>query len=324
MRIGRPRAIALPKGLRLTPEEGFVLSRIDGRLSIEALATLTGIDASIVDEIVSKLVQEGAVELDGESALSESPDTPPESELVDIDDEAIDDEGANYRAVYERQFSSLSVNERVDLAHKVHGSELLALCLDHEARVVAAIVENATAGLAHARLIAFHHRTSTGLELLSRRKELVRDALVERRLLRNPQAGEHVVSRILTPKRLLPTYKVALDRDIPELARVRARTLLRQKFGTAPSEERADLVVRTEGRCLPLMTGCTFDARATSILCGRSYHSTLFVQNLARFSATPPMLLAHLMKQPFVRKSVPLKRMLLQHPNMPSDIKRQG
>jgi hypothetical protein len=50
----------------------------------------------------------------------------------------------------------------------------------------------------------------------------------------------------------------------------------------------------------------------------------LFIQNLAKFSATPPALLAHLMKQPFVRKNIPLKRLLLQHPNMPGDVKRQN
>ncbi|MEA2747867.1 MAG: hypothetical protein QOI41_2010, partial [Myxococcales bacterium] len=71
------------------------------------------------------------------------------------------------------------------------------------------------------------------------------------------------------------------------------------------------------------MTGCAFDAKMTGILCGRPYNSVLFIQNLAKFSATPPALLAHLMKQPFVRKHAPLKKILLQHPNMPGDVKRQ-
>ena len=71
------------------------------------------------------------------------------------------------------------------------------------------------------------------------------------------------------------------------------------------------------------MTGCAFDAKMTGILCGRVYNSVLFIQNLAKFSATPPALLAHLIKQPFVRKLQPLKKLLLQHPNMPGDMKRQ-
>ena len=38
----------------------------------------------------------------------------------------------------------------------------------------------------------------------------------------------------------------------------------------------------------------------------------------------PPALLAHVAKQPFVRKIPPLRKLLLQHPNMPGDVKRGG
>jgi hypothetical protein len=127
----------------------------------------------------------------------------------------------------------------------------------------------------------------------------------------------------MASKRLFQTYKIAIDRDVPELTRSKSRGYMRQKYQNAPSEERADLVLRTEGRCLIYMTGCAFDAKMTGILCGRPYNSVLFIQNLAKFSATPPALLAHLMKQPFVRKHAPLKKILLQHPNMPGDVKRQ-
>jgi hypothetical protein len=124
------------------------------------------------------------------------------------------------------------------------------------------------------------------------------------------------------PKRLFPTYKIAIDRDIPELTRIKCRGFIRQKWQTAPSEERADLLLRTEGRCLILMTGCTFDAKTTAILCGRPINSVMFVQSIAKFGSSPPALLAHLFKQPFVRKNAPLKKMLLAHPNMPGDVKR--
>jgi hypothetical protein len=174
------------------------------------------------------------------------------------------------------------------------------------------------------RLIAFHHRTGTGLEMVTRRQDFLKDMLVERRLLRNPQAGDTVLSRIFASKRVFQTYKIAIDRDVPELTRAKGRGNLRQKFQSAPSEERADLVLRTEGRCLIIMTGCTFDAKTTQILCGKQYNSVLFIQNLAKFSATPPALLAHLVKQPFVRKLPPLKKLLLQHPNMPGDAKRNA
>jgi hypothetical protein len=134
--------------------------------------------------------------------------------------------------------------------------------------------------------------------------------------------GELVLGRVMGPKRLFQTYKIAIDRDIPELSRIKCRGYIRQKWQTAPSEERADLLQRTEARCLILMTGCTFDAKTTAILCGRPINSVMFVQSIAKFGAAPPALLAHLMKQAFVRKNAPLKKLLLAHPNMPGEVKR--
>ena len=98
--------------------------------------------------------------------------------------------------------------------------------------------------------------------------------------------------------------------------------MIRPKWQQATPEERADLMTRTEARCLMVMTGCTFDAKTTGILCGRPINSAMFVQSVAKFGAAPPGLLAHLFKQPFVRKNPSLKKMLLAHPNMPGDIKR--
>jgi len=420
MKSVRPKPLGLPVGGGpLSSEEGFVLARIDGRLSVGDLVALTGIEEPRVQQIVTKLASRGAIALDapespssgalpdhgsdpwlpdtGTTSLADfaaalgmdargfaaadagrgafeppvdatlvasrghdvepapeplpepTPASAPRSsdrrvvvregvELLDALDEdasanrAADDEESeeartakeqDYRKIYESRFHVLTVDVRVGLARTAHGVDLLALCLDADSRVVAAILENATCGLQHVRLIAFHHRTSTGLEIATRRSDFLRDTLVERRLLRNPMAGDTTLGRIFASKRLLPTYKIAIDRDVPELTRAKGRGFMRQKFGQSPPEERADLVIRTEGRCLILMTGCTFDAKTTGILCGRPYNSVLFIQNLAKFSATPPALLAHLVKQPFVRKIAPLKKLLLQHPNMPGDMKRQ-
>lgn len=440
-RLGGPGA-PQPASLRLTPEEGFVLARIDGHLTVRDLVALTGIEQPRVEQIVSKLASQGAVALEaGESsgylpdvgsspalpsppvpgsrariqappvmpaeegttsfadfaavlgldpskfaaadgvreaaveqpvaqgrvetksnypppATSEPAEPEPTSEVHPVaeaarepesgaqlvqdggpqleevtDEEAAADaeeneealvlEERDYRKLYEAHFHPLTVDVRAGLAKTAHGADLLALCLDADARVIAAILENPTCGLAHVRLIAFHHRTGTGLEIVTRRNDFLRDLLVERRLLRNPQAGDTVLQRIMASKRLFQTYKIAIDRDVPELTRSKSRGYMRQKYQSAPPEERADLVLRTEGRCLIYMTGCAFDAKMTGILCGRPYNSVLFIQNLAKFSATPPALLAHLMKQPFVRKHAPLKKLLLQHPNMPGDVKRQ-
>ena len=69
--------------------------------------------------------------------------------------------------------------------------------------------------------------------------------------------------------------------------------------------------------------GLTFDGRTTSLLCSKSYVSVMLVTNLARFNATPPALIAHLLRQPMVRRQQHLRNMLLQHPNTPSDAKRR-
>jgi hypothetical protein len=241
---------------------------------------------------------------------------------ADTEIEATAVQERNWRQLYEHKFRPLTVDQRVDAARKASGPDLLALCFDADPKVVSGLLENHHLGLDHVRLVAFHHRTTTGLEMLSRRNDWLKDNLVERRLLRNPQLGDLVLGRIVGPKRVFPVYKICIDRDIPDLTRAKARGHLRAKWGKATSEERSDLLLRTEGRCLILMTGCTFDSKTTAILCGRPINSMIFIQCLAKFAATPPALLAHLYKQPFVRKNPPMRKLLLQHPNMPGDVKR--
>lgn len=431
MKTVRPKPLVAPdRSLQLTQEEDFVLSRIDGRLSVRDLVALTGMDEPRIERIVTKLASHGAVALEpaessdylldtgsnpalgsepgskprlptedegtatlaefaaalgmdpsafvaaeGPSAAREAPvdeqrvesrsnypppaledieeaptskdrntlaepeplmELGPEHEVEDAVEEPEEHEKEapepdavtaederNYRKIYETRFHPLPLDQRVALARTSHGADLYALCLDADPRIIGAILENPTCGLHHVRMIAFHHRTSTGLEMVSRRPEWIRDVLVERRLLRNPQCGEQVLGRIMSSKRLFQTYKIAIDREVPELTRSRGRGYIRTKWQSAPPEERADLIIRTEARCLSVMIGCNFDAKTTGILCGRQYNSVLFIQNLAKFAATPPALLAHLVKQPFVRKIGPLKKLLLQHPNMPGEVKRQ-
>ncbi len=249
-------------------------------------------------------------------------DAEPETKERDGDEVAGTVAERNYRALFEQRWRPMPADHRAAAAKTSTGTDLFALCFDPDARVIIALLENATVGLDHVRLIALHHRTSTGLEMLARRHDWIRDGLVERRLLRNPMIGEIVLGRVMGPKRVFPTYKIAIDRDIPELTRVKCRGMIRQKWATAPSEERADFLLRTEARCLVLMTGCTFDAKTTAILCGRPINSVMFVQSIARFAAAPPALLAHLIKQPFVRKNPGLKKTLMQHPNIPGEVKR--
>jgi len=78
------------------------------------------------------------------------------------------------------------------------------------------------------------------------------------------------------------------------------------------------VIVKTDGRCLPLLSTVPLDGRTLAQLCARSYTSPLLVQHLARWGATPTALLAHLLRQPLVRQQKPLRVLVLQHPNAPS------
>lgn len=231
-------------------------------------------------------------------------------------------ESVSQRRLYEREFHGLTVNERIALARTTHGERLDALCLDPEPSVIGALLDNSELGLNQARLVALHHRNARGLEILCRRVEWLRDAHVSRNLLRNPQLSEGSLARLLAGKRLRDLYKLCVDRDLPELTRTRIRAQLRKSFTVAEPEERIDLVMKTEGRALTFLIGCTFDGRSTQLLAAQTFVSSLLIQNLARFAATPPAVLAKLLHQPMVRRQPQLRALLLRHPNVPSEAKR--
>lgn len=68
----RPRAVDM-RSLKLSAEEGFVLSRIDAPLSFSDLVAVCGLDEERVTAIVQRLVAEGAVELGLDGHLGAAP-----------------------------------------------------------------------------------------------------------------------------------------------------------------------------------------------------------------------------------------------------------
>lgn len=368
------------KSLSLSPEEGFVLSRVDlsRSTSVKELVALTGFDEARVLGIVDRLQRAGAVDVEsgrepsassepskleaellaflrGDDASVETPapvETPDglavepassagdsaleNAEALDAsppDEEAAADEeeeapGAErneraYRQIYETVYHPMPKDARLKAAGEVTGSDLLALCLDADPQVIHAILTNPNAGLDHVRMIALHHRTQLGLEAVAKRQDHLKDPLVQRRLLRNPQLPGTILHRIMNSKLLMDVYKVAIDREIPERSRLMTRETLRKKFMVSSSDEKATLLLKTDGRCLLHLVQCSLDAHATQILCSKQNYSVMFVQNVARWSASPPALLAHLVKMPLVSRNAGLKKMLLKHPNTPSEAKRR-
>jgi hypothetical protein len=122
---------------------------------------------------------------------------------------------------------------------------------------------------------------------------------------------------MLQGKRLLDIHKVCISREVTERAKRSAHQSLRQRFATAAGEERAELILQTEGRVLVGLAGIPVDGKTAALLCARTYTSTLLVQNIARWAAAPPPLIAHLLKQPLVRRSPQLRLALGRHPNAP-------
>lgn len=246
---------------------------------------------------------------------------PPEPEASTL--ELSPDEERNYRQIYETRFRQLDVGLREEAARHASGSILFALCLDPAPTVVSALLENPRFGLDHARCLAQHHPTDRGIEILARRAQLLRDSQVQRRVLANIQTPDVVLDRVLRFKRLIDVYRLSIDRDLPERNRVRVRSRLRPIFTRAEPEDRAALIIKTEGRCLVCLAGCTFDARLTQLLCTQTIVSTLFIQNLARFGATPPALIAKLLRSPTVQRQPQLRALLTKHPNASGDAKRR-
>lgn len=340
----RARQPAELEGLRLSPLESFVLTKVGSACDLSQLGGLTGLPADRLEEIVGRLRQVGALEetagasgsqteVRGESPRTTGeatgddptgddptgqPSSAPELETEADEPPPVPDDPAP-AALYQQRLRGLPVDERIERARVAHDVELSAFCHDAHARVIAAVLENPRAGLPHARLIARHHRDATGLEHLCGRPAFASDDVVRRELLRNPQLQAGAIRRLWGQRRLLEQWRWSISRETTEQARRTLRETLRARFASGAAEERVELILKSEGRCLGALSGIPVDAKTTALLCGRPYPSTMLIQNLARWSAAAPVLIAHLLKQPLVRRTPSLRALLLAHPNAPKD-----
>ncbi len=182
------------------------------------------------------------------------------------------------------------------------------------------VLHNPRMGLGHARLIAAHHRNPVGLDAVAARPAFLSDREVQRLLLRNSQSSEPLIRRLLASKPLPQIYVSCQSPELPERHRTTARSVLRSQFSSASPDERVHLILTSEGRALGTLSGLTIDGRTVALLCARTLSSPLLVENLASWPATPPALIAHLLKQPLVRQSQALTLRLKRHPNCPRSV----
>ena len=296
-------------GLPLTPEEGFVASRLDGATDAHGLSVVTGLPPERIEAALEKLASLGAVA---------RPEAPEDEEPAESDENAI----GIHRKLYETTLRELDPGERAARAKLAVDPELSALCFDPLPEVVHALLENTRFGPVQARLVAAHHPTPSGLDAIAARAAFAADPGVRRALLRNPLLPAAVLRRLYAGRRLLEQYKLVVSHDVPEQTRRTARELLRTRFAGADPDERVEVIVKTEGRCLGALAGLPIDGKTTAQLCARPYTSPLFVQNLSRWSPCPPALVAHLLKQEIVRRAPALKLALQRHPNAPAEPRR--
>ncbi len=299
--------------LLLDPSAYRLLSDLDGSRTVADLSQETGLSEQNVISILQDLVDQGVVLPGPEKNADEHKEqgsTEPASSPV------------RYRKLFETELKKLDRDVRVKLAAKASDPVLSALCFDPDPGVINGVLSNHSIGSQQARLIAEHHHTASGLEALSRRTQLMRDQTVFRMLLRNLQAPDSVLRRMFSPLPLIQIFKSTLGRECTERARRIAREILRQKFQRGEGEAKAALIFNTEGRCLNQLLGLPLDQKTTLLLCRRTYNSVILIQSLARFPSTPPKLIAHLLKQPAVRRQQHLKNLLKRHPNCPSALKR--
>ncbi len=317
--IPRPKADLEVQSLDLDPEEGFVLSRLDGSTSVRDLCLLTGLRQERVQGILERLASQGALEHDVAAAPADDPPGPP----APPDDEDLDGpRSRSWRRIFEEELKPLDLDVRLERAAEASEEILRALCFDPSRKVIEALLENPRFGLEHARLVANHHRSSQGLDTLGKHAAFLRDQQVERHLFRNPQTSLRLLHRIYARARMAKVYRLATGHDAAEQVRESARREFRKKFNAGTAEERVKLILDTEARCLTLLVGLSLDAKTAGLLRRRSLTSTLLLRNLARWPATPPPLLVHLMRQPQVKRNPSLRNLVLRHPNAPSELKR--
>jgi hypothetical protein len=290
--------------LQLTPIDVYLLSRIDGATAVGELALISGIAPDGLWPILERLVREGVIE------------PPPPAVDIPASDPGIP--SGTHRQLFETKLHPLPEDARAALASKAGEPELSALCFDPVPSVVRAVMENPRAGLSHARLIAAHHGNAVGLDALGEKAALLQDTEVQRLLLRNQQTSLPLLQRILSRRRLTDVYNATQSRELPERNRTNAMQMLRRRFSEVSAEERVELILRTEGRALLALSGLSLDGKSAALLCARTFTSMMIVENLARWPATPPPVILHLLKQPLLRQSPQLRALLKRHPNCPA------
>src|SRR4051812_38770093 len=117
------------RGLPLTPEEGFIASRLDGNTDLHGIAQVTGLARESIGAVLEKLVSHGAVAPQA-PAPAAAPETAVEpDEAAALAEPPAAGEGI-HRKLYETSLRELTSEARVARARGAIDPELSALCFD--------------------------------------------------------------------------------------------------------------------------------------------------------------------------------------------------
>ena len=133
-----------------------------------------------------------------------------------------------------------------------------------------------------------------------------------------------LLQRIFHQRRLLDLFQLSVGREMPEKNKLASREALRGRWSSGMSEEKVDVLFRTEGRLLAQLVGLAMDQKSAALFCHRTVTSLLLVQNLARWAGRHPRCSRHLLKQAVVRNQPQVRMLLLRHPNLPSHARAES
>jgi hypothetical protein len=227
------------------------------------------------------------------------------------------------RKLYRETYADMELEQRIALAKTADSLIMRALAFDPVPRVISALMENPNFSVQEARVIAREHPSSVGLGMIASTPRMLADPEVRRRLLRNQHVSTQIMGLLLRGKPLISIYQVSISHDVPENSKSFARAELRRAFSTRDPEEKVALIIKTDGRVLALVVGIGLDGRTISMIVGRTAMSSMLARAFAQWPTTPPPILQAIYKLPQVQRDKSLMQVLLRHPNLPSQLKRQ-
>ncbi|HCC23346.1 TPA: hypothetical protein DF272_04165 [Candidatus Falkowbacteria bacterium] len=230
----------------------------------------------------------------------------------------------SHQELYRQTVRDLPLSEKLHLARGAVGDLLKVLCHDQNAEVIIALLENPEFGLTHARIVAKHHHTAAGLEILTRKPTLVADSEIKTDLHRNHASTELVLTRSFHSLNLIRLHNIAGGHEAAEHAKLLARDALRAKFDQSSPDQQAQFIITTEGRCLRFFYQTQFKTETVEFLSKHCYLSFILVHNLLIFPGLPPAIVRAIFRSPVIWRNLEFRRRILGHTNCPTDVKIKG